>query len=274
VSASRRAIEKETLKDVEGILERLRAVESLRQSSIQHQVLQLDEELGIIERLVRKVEQANEESAYSGERYFTTPRLASSLCLNALIFFLGTGSTGVLLTSAVPGTAPLEMVRAPRAQVMVELIQQFGDIANVSSIHHIIHYETLSLILVTIRNLQSIEKLSARPVSVQNDFPTDDFPKETAERLEIISRCDKYLHAINVKDQLLWTAIQDKKRSDELLAEERRLSQEYAGEVAQWAELSQGLAHQLHRAKEDGKAAHSQNLYLLDLLRKNNIYVS
>lgn len=67
VAASRRAIEKETLKDVEGIMERLRSVESLRQSSIHHQVLQIDEELGIMERIVRKVEQANEESVYSGE---------------------------------------------------------------------------------------------------------------------------------------------------------------------------------------------------------------
>jgi hypothetical protein len=43
-----------------------RSVESLRQSSIKHQVLQVDEELGVIERVVRKVEQANEESVYNG----------------------------------------------------------------------------------------------------------------------------------------------------------------------------------------------------------------
>jgi hypothetical protein len=106
LSATKRAIEKETIKDVEGILERLRSVESLRQSSIQHQVLQLDDELGLIERMARKVEMANEDAVYAG-------------------------STGVILTSAVPGTSSLEMVRAPRAQVMVELIQQFGDLSNV-----------------------------------------------------------------------------------------------------------------------------------------------
>jgi len=60
----------------------------------------------LIERLARKVEMANEDAVYAG-------------------------STGVMLTSAVPGTSSLEMVRAPRAQVMVELIQQFGDLSNV-----------------------------------------------------------------------------------------------------------------------------------------------
>ena len=85
-------------------------------------------------------------------------------------------------------------------------------------------------------------------MSVQTEFPTDDFPKEVAERLEIISRCDKYLHAMNVKDQILWTALQEKKQSDEQLTEERKLSQEYAEEVAHWAELSQNLSQQLHQS--------------------------
>jgi hypothetical protein len=93
------------------------------------------------------------------------------------------GTSGVVLSSAVPGSTPLEVVRAPRSQIMVEIIQQYTDISN------------------------TIERMAKRRISVQVDFPIDDFPRETAERLEINSKCDKYLHAMNVKDQLLWTGI-------------------------------------------------------------------
>ena len=123
-------------------------------------------------------------------------------------------------------------------------------------------------------NFQNIEKLSMKPVSIQCDFPTDDFPKETAERLEIISRCDKYLHAMNVKDHICWTALQEKKKIEEQLLEEKKLCEEYAGEVAQWAEMSQVMAQQLHQVKEENRAVNEKNLYLIDILRKNNIFVS
>jgi len=122
--------------------------------------------------------------------------------------------------------------------------------------------------------VQNIEKLAQKPVTVDTEFTADDFPKEVAERLEIISRCDKYLHAMNVKDQILWTALQEKKKVEEQLAEERRLSQEYATEVAQWAELCQNLTQQLHIAKDDAKTAHFQNNQLIDMLRRNNIFLS
>lgn len=111
-------------------------------------------------------------------------------------------------------------------------------------------------------------------MTVDTEFTADDFPKEIAERLEVISRCDKYLHAMNVKDQILWTALQEKKKIEEQLVEERRLSQEYATEVAQWAELCQNLTQQLHHAKEDTKAVHLQNNHLIDILRRNNIFLS
>ena len=148
VAESRKAIEKETLKDVEGIIERLRTCESLRQSSIHHQVLLVDEELKAIERSVQRVEAANEDTIY--------------------------GNTHGVLLSSSNNSPGLEMIRAPKAQIMVELIQNFADLTN------------------------QIERLSTKQINIQNEFATNDFPKETNERLEIISKCDSYLHAVKV----------------------------------------------------------------------------
>lgn len=129
VDATRRGIERETLTDTEQILERLRTVESMRQSAIRHQTLQIEEELQAIERLVRRVEQANIEEENS--------QLSSN----------------VLLTSAHPTSLPVETIRVPRAINMVELIHQYSDLQ------------------------ASIERIAAKPMTVQIDFPTDDFPR-------------------------------------------------------------------------------------------------
>ena len=57
IEEKRRNIERETLTDTEQIIERLKSVESMRQGTIKHQVLKIEEELQNIERLVRRVEQ-------------------------------------------------------------------------------------------------------------------------------------------------------------------------------------------------------------------------
>jgi hypothetical protein len=209
--------------DAEQIIERLRAVESMRQSAIKHQVLQIEEELESIERVVRRVEQANEDGLYHS-------------------------ATGVLLTSAAPGNTPVETVRAPRAASMVELIQQFADLSS------------------------HIERISTKTVTVQVDFPTDDFPKETQERLEVLSRCDKYTHAMSVKDHMLWAALQDKERAEELLGEERALCHEYAQEVASWADMSQTLSQQVLSLKQDKERADRRIKDMLATLRDHGIY--
>jgi hypothetical protein len=188
--------------DAEQIIERLRTVESMRQSSIKNQTLQIEEDLEMIERIVRRVELANDDGLYNS-------------------------ATGVLLTSAVPGSVPVETVRGPRAASMVELIQQFADISS------------------------HIERLASKAITVQVDFPTDDFPRETAERLEIIARCDRYTHAISVKDHMLWSALQDKEKVEEQLSDERRLSHEYAQEIANWAEVAQDLSQQVVQMKQE-----------------------
>ena len=223
VQAKRKVIERETMTDAEQIIERLRAVESMRQSAIKHQVLQIEEELESIERVVRRVEQANDDGLYHS-------------------------ATGVLLTSAAPGSTPVETVRAPRAASMVELIQQFSDLSS------------------------TIERLSTRTVTIQVDFPTDDFPKETQERLEVLSRCDKYMHALSVKDHMLWTALQDKERAEEQLSEERALSHEYAQEMASWAEMSQALSQQVSVLKAEKDKAERRNRDMMATLREHGIF--
>ncbi len=227
VDGKRRSIERETLTDTEQIIERLRTVESMRQSAIRHQIIQIEDELNSIERLVRRVERANIDEAT-----ITSP------------------STGVLLTSAHPGAPPVETVRVPRATSMVEVIQEYADLSSI------------------------IDNLSQKPVSVQVDFSTDDFPKETAERLEVIARCDKYMHAINVKDHMLFKVLQERDKLEKSLEEERKLSQDYAVEVANWAEVAQDLTQQLSREKQDNFKLQQDIQQLTSILRSHHIYYS
>lgn len=230
VTAAKTAIERETKTDMEQILERLRAVESMRQSAITHQVLALDEELQAIERTVRRVEQANDSRTRDATQ-------------------VG-GGISLVTTSAALGTAALESVRAPQAALMVEVIQQFNELQS------------------------EIDRLSSKQIEVQVEFPTDDFPKETAERIEIISRCDRYSHALSVKDHMLWTTIKEKERLEEQLNEERELSGEYAAEVARWAEMSQSLAQQVTQLKDEHSQKDMKVNALIEILRQHNIHVS
>ena len=188
----------------------------------------IEEELDAIERVVRRVEIANEDSS---SVLGGTP-----------------GSTGVLLTSAIPGKSAIDSVRVPRAASMVELIQQFADLS------------------------AQIDKQSTKSLSVQIDFPTDDFPRETADRLEIMSRCDRYVHALSVKDHMLWTAVQEKKKTNELLDEERHLSHEYAKEVASWAEVTQQLSIDMKGLKEQNETLERRNRELIEILRRHNLH--
>lgn len=186
-------------------------------------MLAVESQLESIERVVRRVEQANDDGLYHS-------------------------ATGVLLTSAAPGQTPVETVRAPKAASMVELIQQFADLTN------------------------TIETISNKSVSVQIDFPTDDFPRETKERLDVLAKCDKYMHALSVKDHMLWEALQEKEKTEDQLAEERRLSHEYAKEVASWAEMAQTISQQNVVMKQEKENLERRNRDLMAKLRENNIY--
>jgi hypothetical protein len=224
VDATRRNIERETQTDSEQIIERLRSLESMRQSAIKHEVMKLEEELQIIERLVRRVEQANIDE---------TEQLST---------------TAVLLTSAYPGTVPaVESIRTPKAVAMVELIQEFGDL------------------------YASINQQANKPVSVQVEFPTNDFPRETTERLEVMGRCDKYLHAVSVKDHMLWKALQEKEKAEEDLAAERRLIQEYSQEILAWAEQTRALKQENIMLRQEHDQVVMRNRDLMRVLREYNI---
>lgn len=225
VDAKRRGIERETLTDTEQILERLRAVESMRQSSIKHQILQVEEELQSIERIVKRVEQANISEQ---EQLHTTGVL--------------------LLTSAHPGAIPTETIRPPRTVAMVELIHEYGPLC------------------------ESINRASIKPITVQAEFPVDDFPRETTERLEVLARCDKYMHAVSIKDHMLWIALQEKDKAEEALKDERQLCQEYADEVANWAEASQQWSQKNLALKAENEILQGKVQTLMNILRQNNIY--
>lgn len=186
-----------------------------------------------MERVVRRVELANE----------------TNLPGNPNITPNGLTGTGLLLTSAATGgLLPIETVKGPRANSMIEIIQQFGDLAT------------------------TIERISTKTVIVQVDFPTTDFPKETSERLEIIARCDKYVHAMEVKDHMLWSTLKEKEKVEELLQEEKRLSAAFAKEVADWADMAQGLAQQNAIVKREKDILSRRNAELINILRANNIH--
>jgi hypothetical protein len=223
VTAARKNIERETETDCEQILDRLRSAESMRQSAIKHQVLMLDEELESIERAVGRVEQANDQHSTRGPGW-------------------------VLVTSTAGGAAPVEMYSAPKAVKMVELIQEYSDLA------------------------ANIESLSIKPISVRVDFSSSDFPRETASRLEVIAKCDKYSQALAVKDQMLWTALKERDSLKKSLLEEQQLGQEYVTEVSKWADVAQSLSTQLTEMKQLHAAALEKNSSLANVLREHNIY--
>lgn len=220
--ANRRAIEKETMADTEKILERLRNIESMRQSNIRHQMLQLEREIQSIERVAKRVEQANiDESSVS---------------------------SGIILTSANPSTAPIEPIRGPKVSGMVEVIQEFGDLSSI------------------------IDTLSFKPITVQTEFPTDDFPREISERLEVISRCDRYIHALAIKDQMLWNVIQEKNKLENLLTKEKNLCQEYAVEVSNWAQMTQIMTQKMNQQKMENEILEHNLREMMQLLRSHNIH--
>lgn len=224
VDATRRNIERETQTDAEQIIERVRSLESMRQSAIKHEVMKLEEELQIIERLYRRVEQANIDESQQ------------------------LSTTGVLTTSAHPGSIPVESIRTPKAVAMVELIHEFGDL------------------------FANISQLSIKPVNVQVEFPTNDFPRETAERLEVMARCDKYAHAVSVKDHMLWLALKEKDEAVDALAKEREVAQSYCEELKNFYQDMEQLSGENLRLRQERELLQMRNRDLVRILREHNIY--
>lgn len=249
VESTRENIERETMSDVDKIIERLRNVASMRHSAIQNQMLHIDEELNNIEKLVRRVEVANDKGRLHSQSGVTVTS-SSVPPENGYSYSPHVSWKGIHNGTGGTKRNAFETVNVPRADLMVELIQQYSDLVH------------------------AIEAAATKHISVQVDFPTDDFPKETAERLEVISRCDKYSHALSVKDHMLWLALQDKERCEELLEQEKKLSSEYANEVVNWADLSQNLKEKLYDSEMENSRLQTENQRLMELLRQNGVYIS
>ena len=160
-------------------------------------------------------------------------------------------NSGITLTSvssAVPGTLnQVESVKGHRAACMVELIQQFTDISS------------------------AIERLSTKALMIQIDFPTTDFPRETADRLDKITKFDKCTQALKVKDQMLWTVVKEKEEKEELAKHQKSLCEKYAVELADWTELTQSLLQQLNLEKQKNSKLKDRNKELIQVLREHNI---
>jgi hypothetical protein len=249
ISEKCRLIEKQTLSDAERILERLKNVVSQRQSSIQHELIRIEEELASIERIWKRVERAS----MSDEIYQNALPSSSSSASSLSSSYLGGGiqirssTTGIHLTSANPTSAPVPAIRLPKAMLMVEVIQEFGELT--SAINH----------------------AANKTINLQVDFPTDDFPRETAERLEVIAKCDQYAHAMNVKDHLLWLALQDKDKLQADLQTEKQLSNDFLEELKKWTEMAQTYQYQLSVTLNEKADLERKNYELHQLLRSHNI---
>ncbi|CAM9117886.1 unnamed protein product, partial [Pylaiella littoralis] len=97
---------------------------------------------------------------------------------------------------------------------MVELIQSYRELCN------------------------SIDRVASKPFDPEIDVQAIDFPHETAERLEVLRRADRYEQALSVKDQMLWQCQQ----LQEKCQEERSLGQEFAEEAQEWVNLTGKLS--------------------------------
>jgi hypothetical protein len=86
-----------------------------------------------------------------------------------------------------------------------------------------------------------------------------------------MGRCDKYLHAVSVKDHMLWKALQEKEKAEEDLAAERRLIQEYSQEILAWAEQTRALKQENLVLRQEHDQVVMRNRDLMRVLREYNI---
>lgn len=235
VNEVRRGIERETMDDTDRIVERLRAAESMRQASIAQQLNVVTTEVEAIDRVLKQIDIADGDMTSGGV------------------------NDGVRVTTGYPPSAVtmpgdsaaggMSAWTAGRASKMVEVIHRYSDVTS------------------------TMERLASRSVSVHTDFP-DDLPKETASRLDVLSRCDRYAHALQVKDQMLWTALKDKERLEMQLSTEQELSREYGSEVTEWVGVAQRLGGELEAAREEQLRMQDTNHRLMQLLRDHGIITS
>ena len=79
------------------------------------------------------------------------------------------------------------------------------------------------------------------------------------------------MNAMEVKDQMLWSAFKERDEVKTLLEQEKTLCQQYATELGDWATLAQQLVQQLHDAKQEAALLRSRNEEMKQVLKDNNI---
>ncbi|KAG5180093.1 hypothetical protein JKP88DRAFT_264019 [Tribonema minus] len=104
---------------------------------------------------------------------------------------------------------------------MIELVQSYGDLC------------------------ASVERAASRLQDTSIAVTPNDFPQETAERLEVLRRADRYEKALAIKDQMIWNLMQEASHVVEKATAEAVLSKEYANEMAEWVDLTNRLTAQI-----------------------------
>lgn len=139
-------------------------------------------------------------------------------------------------------------VMPPNPALMLHLIQQYPDLQS------------------------KIDQLASRVPIIDTEFNTADFPTEVADRLAVISRCDKYAKAIALKDEMLWIALNEKEKLEEKLSKEMDINKEYVVEINKWAEVLQQNVQQLQIEKSEKERLARDNMKLKEMLRKHNMH--
>ncbi len=70
---------------------------------------------------------------------------------------------------------------------------------------------------------------------------------------------------------MIWVATQVEREAVVLLDEEKRLSKEYAEEVAQWAEAAGEARMEVQQLKGENEELLRRNRAMVEVLRRNNL---
>ena len=91
----------------------------------------------------------------------------------------------------------------------------------------------------------AIDRLAAKPVAGVAEVRADDLPTETAERLEVVRRADRYEEALALKDAMLWELLREKEGADGERESGLERQRTLEAELANWLELSDRMAKEI-----------------------------
>lgn len=133
-------------------------------------------------------------------------------------------------------------------------VAALGDTSGYST-RHVHEYESTGKMIELIQSYSdlcgAVEKAANKPHDANVGVLANDFPHETAERLEVVRRADRYEKALAIKDQIIWNLMQENGRMEEKAAAEAALSAEYANEMSEWVELTNRLGAQVEELRAE-----------------------